>query len=255
MIDIIYPYILPYSGDNGDELKFSLRSLEKCFSDFKIWIVGEKPNWIKNVEFISSKKKCNAWKDVNCKVNTILNIDSIGKNFILMNDDIYFANHLTFDYLSKLRASKELTDNTLWDINTRGRESFLALNNAYVKIKMKFKNIATLSIWDYESHLPRVFNKSLLIDVYKEYDLCNNQISIPTLYFNYYHPDTTPEIVKDYIVSNDVVLRFKSKTNYDLKTLKLLVSNKKIISNSAPGFNKAKKLLEDLFSNKSSYEQ
>lgn len=44
-------YILKQSDINPD-LKFSLRSIEKFCTYRKVWIVGYKPSWIKNVEYL-----------------------------------------------------------------------------------------------------------------------------------------------------------------------------------------------------------
>ena len=45
-MDIVYPYHAPGSGWAGNELRFSLRSLEKHFTtDFRVWTIGDRPAW------------------------------------------------------------------------------------------------------------------------------------------------------------------------------------------------------------------
>jgi hypothetical protein len=256
MIDFVFPYILPDSRDNGEELKYALRSIEKCFSDFRIWIIGEKPSWITNIQYIQTDRKQTAWEDVNFKIYEIINNEAIGEDFILMNDDFYFINDVSYEYLKRYRAVRKLDENSVWEnSNVRGQESLRALNKTYIELRKKYLSEPGRTIWDFETHLPRVFNKSKLISLYKDYDLCNNQLAIATLYFNIYSESESPIIVNDRIISNDTVLRFRSDTIFKLPVLKILISNKRFISNSAPGFETAKLILSNQFTKKSSFEK
>jgi len=58
MIDVVYPYYEPQSGWAGNELRFSLRSIEKHLKeDFRVWIVGDLPAWASDeVNHIPAKR-------------------------------------------------------------------------------------------------------------------------------------------------------------------------------------------------------
>jgi hypothetical protein len=55
MVDVYYPYV--ESEAKWQELKYSLRSIEKHFPfDFKVWLVGDLPEWITGVNYIPHKR-------------------------------------------------------------------------------------------------------------------------------------------------------------------------------------------------------
>ena len=82
-----FVYIVKESEDN-EELRYSLRSISKFYPSNKIWIVGYKPSWIQNVNYIPVKQDCgDKWKN---SVNNIIKAcesEEISNDFILMNDD------------------------------------------------------------------------------------------------------------------------------------------------------------------------
>jgi hypothetical protein len=67
MLEVLYPV---RDGDHNDELRFSLRSLAVNLPPARVWIVGHKPSWLRNVEFIPA-----------CK--------AMPPQFVVFNDDFY----------------------------------------------------------------------------------------------------------------------------------------------------------------------
>lgn len=93
MYDIVYPLAENKSKYRDDfEIRYSLRSVEKFVNVGKVYIVGYKPEWLTNVEYIYCTDPY-VIKDANI-INKILlacyNIES--QEFIRMSDDEYFLN-------------------------------------------------------------------------------------------------------------------------------------------------------------------
>jgi len=86
-MDILYPLGMG-SPWNDNELRYSLRAVEKHLTGWdRVFIIGRKPNWIQNVEFIEAKddqgnkEKNIAWKIIKgCQTD-------ISDRFLFMNDD------------------------------------------------------------------------------------------------------------------------------------------------------------------------
>ena len=85
-MDILY-YIGGGSMHNNNELRYSLRSLQKHCRDLgKVWVVGNKPDFLQNVEYVWLEDKDGWWKNAFSK--TMKAIESgISDKFLLMNDD------------------------------------------------------------------------------------------------------------------------------------------------------------------------
>jgi hypothetical protein len=47
--------VIPYKDFKGQELRYTLRSIQKFVEDPEITIIGDKPWWIKNVHHIPFK--------------------------------------------------------------------------------------------------------------------------------------------------------------------------------------------------------
>ncbi len=105
MIDILYP-IGKGSVMNNDELRYSLRSVEKHLKNFRnVYIIGQKPDFLKDVvhiphEDIDRSKETNIYKKIlrGCQDETI------SDQFLFMNDDHFFLEDIdapTFPFFCK----------------------------------------------------------------------------------------------------------------------------------------------------------
>lgn len=87
-MDVLY-YIGGGSSHNNDELRFSLRSLEENCKDVgKVWIVGNRPAFLRNVEYLWVEDKFKWWKNAFVKVKAAIEA-GISDEFLLMNDDFF----------------------------------------------------------------------------------------------------------------------------------------------------------------------
>lgn len=92
-MDIVYP-VRP--GDNNDELRYSLRTLEQNYPQHgAVWIVGYKPNWVTNVKFIPGNGHTGPKHHWNW--NVYRNILSAAEHpdmpaeFVIFNDDFFIT--------------------------------------------------------------------------------------------------------------------------------------------------------------------
>lgn len=89
-MDVVY--ILGKGSPRSDlELLFSIRSLEKHMKDLgRIFVVGERPTWLKNVIYISCPDPYEkAWQNAFYKVKKACEHPSLNDEFLLMNDDFF----------------------------------------------------------------------------------------------------------------------------------------------------------------------
>ena len=87
-------YNLKQSDVNPD-LKFSLRSVEKFCTFRNIWVVGYKPNWVKNVNYLPTVQSGNKWVNSMTNIVAACNCPEISEDFVLMNDDFFMLRSIT----------------------------------------------------------------------------------------------------------------------------------------------------------------
>lgn len=74
-------------GDN-EELRYSIRSVDKNLTHNNIWLIGSKPSWYLG-NYIEVKDKSIKLENIRNCLSIIPTIGAISDDFILMNDDFY----------------------------------------------------------------------------------------------------------------------------------------------------------------------
>ena len=183
--DIVIPYVL--TADGGEELRLVLRSIEKNFDGRPvIWLIGDKPEWINNVNIIPVERingmDYMVYMDTLQKLRTASLTREIGRDFVYMYDDTYFINKVTFDDIAEVKALENMA--------MLAREKWFLTSNASRKWKtLMLKTLEKLmecgyDINNYETHCPRVFNKKKVLDVMDLFDCENDIYMFSTLYYN-----------------------------------------------------------------------
>lgn len=184
-------YVLGNSSQyNNLELRLSLRSLEQNAKDLEsVFIVGEKPDWIKNVVHIPVDDVYTRENNVFRKILTACKLD-ISENFLFMNDDFYMMKPFIMeDYpyfvngevvcISKPSLYQMVQNKTLNELQSKGIER----------------------VMDYRVHSPIVFNKEKFLTLegyYKSTKLERVGYSPRMLYGNFF--------VDNYIQADDCKL-------------------------------------------------
>jgi hypothetical protein len=99
-MDIVY--ILGKGSPRNDlELLFSLRSVKKYMTDLgKVFIIGEKPTWLKNVVHIPCPDPYEKhWQNAHYKIRKACEQEALSSDFLLMNDDFFMLREFSgFNY-------------------------------------------------------------------------------------------------------------------------------------------------------------
>ncbi len=206
-IDVVYVY----KHSESDELKYSIRSVAKNWPHRKIWIIGDKPDWInEEVGYIKVFSTYNGrYRDVNNKLKVACKTEGISDPFWLFNDDFF--------------VMKEV------DVNNYRTTYDGTLESKYEKLKAKY---VSMSSWPYlegfsfaekvlkmnrcsskknfENHVPILMDKkkiSLVVRTFP-YAVCRRSI-----YMNLYYPnegipgkDVKKYNISDKVTSDDILL-------------------------------------------------
>jgi len=146
-------------GEN-EELRYSLRSLEKNMPEGDVWVVGYRPEWYVG-NFIHIENISDTDKFINIKncIKEILNNDLIKEDFVLMNDDFFALKKIN----SVTNFDGGLLEDKIIEYKNLGRSS------RYIKLlELTLKQLKQNGIdnpLDYDIHVPMLMKKSLLKEV------------------------------------------------------------------------------------------
>jgi hypothetical protein len=225
-----YVYICR-NGEN-EELRYSIRSVEKHAPAGRIWLVGGRPDWYVGNHIPrnnSSGKQSNAIENL----TAIVDSPEISETFVLMNDDFFIVNPISEvknyhggSLIEKIKLRKELSPRSKY-------------NEQLLKTYRFLKNRGIKDILDYDIHVPMVMTKAGLASVLEM------KTQWRSTYGNMFSVGGTEiEDVKVYARGDLLEL------SYDIENLKY-----DYLSTDDTSFIKVKEaLLEDLFKNKSKYE-
>lgn len=164
---LVYPWIANMS--RGNELKFSLRSVEKNFSGpVEVWIVGDKPNWYcGNCLPIPpyDSKLILPRQDRAKKLWRVVEEPSIDNEFLWMMDDIYFLRTVDLDLFR-----------IPW---FRGALSPDQIEQKRPKTEWERQKLLTWQtlkdngrpLFDFGTHLPQIYQKDNLRILFEKYGL------------------------------------------------------------------------------------
>lgn len=157
-IDLVY-ILGKGSRWHNNEIRFSLRSAEKNFKFRNVVIIGELPDWARNVIHIPAEDLFrNKLQNARTKYLAACNDQRISKDFILMNDDFFFLKPIKkIPYYSRGTVNRQI------DIHqTKGGYYYESMK----RTKARIQNLGfTEEVMDFEVHAPIVFNKEKLKNV------------------------------------------------------------------------------------------
>lgn len=187
-MDVVY-VLGSGSNWNNNELRFSLRSIEKNLSGYRnIYVVGEDPGFTKDVILIPYPDEIgphNADGNIIRKVIRACNEDNLSDDFVYMNDDEYFLRPLHTSEIYPIHKG---------DMNTFA-DSYFERN--YWRSRLlrtrEHLNMARLSALHFDHHAPMIFNKHRFPDIVDRFDYASDVgLTIKSLYGNVMHPDAKP---------------------------------------------------------------
>jgi hypothetical protein len=181
-VDIYYPY---YEAEAvWDELKYSLRSLKHLSFEHRVVIVGDLPEWINPEtilhiphERITTDDEGTCVLDATSKLLAYLQHPQAAPYFIRMYDDIFYLKPTTIQDMMTVRImgdwkNVERTDETVWKRHLWKTLDALAQRE--------------LTQLNTETHLPELFGRDNMKEVFEQFNPKENGLLTSTLYYNYY---------------------------------------------------------------------
>lgn len=154
-------YILKQSDVNPD-LKFSLRSVEKFCTFRNIWVVGYKPFWVKNVNYLPTIQSGNKWVNSMTNIVAACHCPEISDNFVLMNDDFFMLRSIT-DWRRTFNLCLNTIDEEWHKYEAKPKPSRWQYGFLYAKELLDELNCPKR--YNYEFHGPIVLNKKKFLDM------------------------------------------------------------------------------------------
>lgn len=242
MISVVIPYLQETS--QGDELRYALRSWSKFFKDdFNIVLVGDKPVWYVGdyIKTISIRgKSFTRALDITLKLNVIIASKGITDEFIYSYDDVYLLSDCTVKDFQQTIAIETMPANYKMP-RASGKWKRL--------LEVTFKSLNLDVVYNYETHLPRMFKKEWLNMIIQAYRLDKNPMLVSTLYYNEFFDK--PDLILSQ--NNEFKAGIYDRINY--VRLQQMIRGKKVLNHSENAYNDAmKRLLRELYKEKSKFE-
>ncbi len=183
----VYPWIYEHNGALWD-LIHSLRSIDEHWLTpvgYQVLIVGDMPPTLANgllFQPLPQVPPNTRWRrcvDVCQKLAWALNCPTVGERFVYMYDDVLFLQPTDESYLSQRVALKELlpgSEHAPRDLHVYKAKTEKALRAAGL----------TGPLWDFETHMPRLFDRRKMQEVFEKFQPGVNALLFSTLYFNWH---------------------------------------------------------------------
>jgi len=249
MVDVYYPYVEKEA--KWDELKYSLRSIEKHFQfDFRVWITGDLPKWITGVNHIPHKRcvgmQENTTYDAITKLLAYCNHPHSGEEFIRMYDDIYVLKKVSLNEIRQIKVVQSWEEIDHSNYETWYRQLIRTL------VAVRRKGYTGFST---ESHFPEFFETQKMASIIRLYDALENRLLTSSLYYNTLCDDQSK------VSAEDVGIRFyfnrDSKYYHSSEgNLKVKCKEKRYLNHNDSGLTyNLKRFLMESFPDKSRFEK
>ena len=202
LIHIVYPLKKSSVGDS-DEIKYSLRSLEKHLKDpFDVTIIGYKPKWldITKVKYIPSDETDN--KENNILTSYLMAVNMYSE-FVVFHDDYFLNNDV---YYEDLKQTRYLQD--FHNVKQFGPRKFQQ------GLKLCFEEVTEAGYrgLNYCTHTPMYFKSDIVKQVVDKFDLLNRYfVSFESYYYNFIKAEKTAKQVDDVKVARYNAKLFRDK--------------------------------------------
>ncbi len=145
-------------GGENEELRYSIRSVEKNLPHADIWVVGGRPRWYSG-KYIKVPQNGSKFQNAKANMQAISESKDISDNFILMNDDFFIlkpVGEVKYYYSGPLAEKIEYYES----VHPRSRYTNL------LKKSMEALQLNGVSDpKDYALHVPFIMNKEKLKEI------------------------------------------------------------------------------------------
>jgi len=156
--------ILPYKQDihDGEELRYSLRSIEKYLTGFtNLIIIGRPPEWYKGTSYIYENYIGRKQYSIYHKILLACSWSNVTDNFILWNDDHF------------LNQPLQVSDIKYWNNGWLANEYARGLSSRYGEAVKRTLDFIPDAL-NYDIHTPIIYNKARFRTLFtgKENEIC-----------------------------------------------------------------------------------
>lgn len=222
---VVIPYVSAEA--QGNELRWALRGWAKHMPDAKIVIIGDKEPWMDEEElaFIECHKiGVNPPMDILNKMQNVIDSELIPDKFIWANDDQYPVNTI---YFPDLEINKY---HGMLEVNVKGAVGKYKENKQNTIDLLKEND---MPLRDFSTHLPVVYEKSKLKEMFEKFDMEDQSYLIQSIYFNMFFPYDLP-ILLDIHSDNMKCGIYRQKVS--VPNMRKFIKEKKFFNNSQTGF-------------------
>lgn len=179
-LDVVY---VTREGGDTESLRYSLRSLANI-PHGTVWISGGLPSWCGNVNHIYKDLEGNEvpeQEDSNLNLYQACLVPTLSEQFIFMNDDFFI--------MQPMEAIPTMHQGSLDAVIERYKTGN-RFHQAYSLVKTKQElmrlGFAPGELLSYELHMPMIFSKSKVIEMFQEYPQPLFALRPRTMYGNKY---------------------------------------------------------------------
>lgn len=221
-------------GEN-EELRYSIRSIEKFYPDARIILVGGKPSWYIG-EYIYSPQNNAKFDNVANSLATIANSDTIPEDIIIMNDDFFIREYVDkFECYTAGNLENKILSYHLNSLTGSGYLRKLEELNRYI-----VKKLDTYPAIDYELHVPMPVKKSNLAKLGRPKVMWRSE------YGNLFvKPETTVQTVD---------VKFYDNNTMKFKSVKISENILPFFSTDDQSFKSVVDTIRDMYPNPSKFE-
>lgn len=187
-------------GAASDELEYSIRSAITNLSDLaNVVVCGDHPGEWYDGDFIHSPRfnkqdgiakfgsgRFSKWIDSAIKLQRIIESDLVTESFLWMYDDTFFVKPWSIEQTAILRAGGSLWD--LQKIDTPSKRTWREV------MRRTARALADRGLpqHNYSTHYPVVYQKKLLAQTIREFDLLQCARLVESLYLNHHFRNPQP---------------------------------------------------------------
>lgn len=180
---VVIPYL--QGPDNGAELRYTLRSIAKQMdAQTEVVLLGDCPVWASSIHIPCKDLKGSAghvYRSTAHKMLVACLSDKVSEEFVWMADDMPFIAPVSMEELRVARSNVDLKAVVHWRrVNPTASDVWReAMKSTCARLKAKGR-----PLYGYETHGPRVFEKSKMIDVLSEMRMLEEPTHLSTMYYN-----------------------------------------------------------------------
>lgn len=180
-------YFVKHSDVNED-LRYSLRSIDKFVPFDNVWIVGYKPTWVQNVKYLPVPQTGTKHQNQTNNLLALCKCEEISDDFVLMNDD-FFA-------IKPVRDLEESVEICLGSLDKAVQEHNKSVGKWHKAFKHVYQLLESMGVekpyYNFESHTPLKMNRHKMLEVLnhpkvKQFIKSPKVLHRRTLYRNVYH--------------------------------------------------------------------